>query len=67
MPVGERWPAPQQRATVKAVAKLFSEIAPRSGSRNGGYTRIVKLGPRASDSALMAFIEWSIYRPRTEN
>ena len=44
--------------TVKAVGKLFSEIAPRSASRNGGYTRVVKLGPRPSDSAPMAFIEW---------
>ena len=43
---------------VKAVGKLFSEIAPRSANRNGGYTRVVKLGPRASDSASMAFIEW---------
>jgi large subunit ribosomal protein L17 len=44
--------------TVKAVGKLFSEIAPRSASRKGGYTRIIRLGPRASDSALMASIEW---------
>jgi large subunit ribosomal protein L17 len=44
--------------TVKAVGKLFSEIGPRSASRNGGYTRIIRLGPRASDSALMAAIEW---------
>ena len=44
--------------TVKAVGKLFSEIAPRSANRNGGYTRVVKLGPRPSDSAPMAFIEW---------
>jgi large subunit ribosomal protein L17 len=44
--------------TVKAVGKLFTEIAPRSASRNGGYTRVVKLGPRQSDSAPMAFIEW---------
>jgi large subunit ribosomal protein L17 len=44
--------------TVKAVGKLFSEIAPRSANRHGGYTRVVKLGPRPSDSAPMAFIEW---------
>jgi len=41
-----------------AVKKLFEDIAPRSASRNGGYTRIVKLGARKSDSAPVAFIEW---------
>src|ERR1700757_3641379 len=41
-----------------AVRKLFDDIAPRSAERNGGYTRIVKLGQRRSDSAPMAFIEW---------
>ena len=41
-----------------AVKKLFEDIAPRSVSRNGGYTRIVKLGTRKSDSAPVAFIEW---------
>jgi large subunit ribosomal protein L17 len=41
-----------------AVKKLFDDIAQRSAERNGGYTRIVRLGARKSDSARMAFIEW---------
>ena len=40
-----------------AVHKLFEEIAPRYTQRPGGYTRIVKLGPRRSDSAEMVFLE----------
>ncbi len=41
-----------------AVKKLFDEIAPASTERNGGYTRIIRIGHRQSDSASMAFIEW---------
>ncbi|MDD5922813.1 MAG: 50S ribosomal protein L17 [Eubacteriales bacterium] len=39
------------------VAKLFDEIAPKYADRNGGYTRILKLGPRRGDDAEVVFLE----------
>ena len=47
----------RQAKTVDLVDKLFSEIAPKYADRNGGYTRIIKIGPRKGDGAEEVIIE----------
>ena len=47
----------RQAKKVDMVDKLFSEIAPKYADRNGGYTRIVKIGPRKGDGAEEVIIE----------
>jgi len=47
------------------VRKLFSDVAPRSVQRNGGYTRFVRLGQRLGDAAEIAILEWVDQGPAT--
>ena len=48
----------------EVVRKLFDKIAPSFEDRNGGYTRVLKLGPRRGDGAEMAIIELVNYTPK---
>lgn len=56
-PVTEKAAKKRDTKEVDMVDKLFTEIAPKYQNRNGGYTRIVKIGPRKGDGAMTVVLE----------
>ena len=49
--------APVVEKMITLAKKLFDEIGPKYATRNGGYTRVVKIGPRRGDCAEMAIVQ----------
>jgi len=49
-----------------AVAELFSAVSPAMKDRSGGYTRVIKLGKRMSDSSEMCILEWVDFVPKAK-
>ena len=49
--------APVAEKMITLAKKLFQEIGPKYADRNGGYTRVVKIGPRRGDAAEMAIVQ----------
>jgi large subunit ribosomal protein L17 len=55
--VNARRMAAARMANAETVRKLFDDIAPRFANRNGGYTRMLKIGPRLGDAAEIVLLE----------
>src|SRR5436853_2021586 len=70
--LGRRGDVPARRQALKflrsqdVVHKLFSEVGPRFSDRPGGYSRIVRIGPRQGDAAEMVYLELVDYLPEAK-